>query len=78
MDGLRNQIVERKVIEAIIAEAKVTEEKVKAKAKDEDSEFAVYHSVLATKDDDAIPEAKYDESVLPGAAKEKEKEREAE
>lgn len=78
MDALRNQIVERKVIEAIIAEAKITEEKVKAKPKDDDSEFAVYHSVLATKDDDAIPEAKYDDNVLPGAEKEKEKERDAE
>ena len=78
MDALRNQIVERKVIEAIIAEAKVTEEKVKPKAKDADSEFAVYHSVLASKNDEAIPEAKYDDNVLPGTEKEKEKERDTE
>ena len=75
MDSLRNQIVERKVIEAIIAEAKVTEEKVKPKAKTSDSEFAVYHNVLPTKNDEAIPEAKYDDSVLPGAPKEKEKDK---
>ena len=66
MDALRNQIVERKVIEAIIAEAKVTDEKVKSKAKEEDnSEFAVYHNVLVTKNDDAIPKRKYDDSTLP-------------
>ena len=78
MDALRNQIVERKVIEAIIKEAKVTQEKVKPKAKDDAGEFAVNHSVLATKNDDAIPEAKYDESVLPGTPKEKEKDRDSE
>tara|TARA_R110002049_G_scaffold309268_1_gene519604 strand:+ start:138710 stop:140200 length:1491 start_codon:yes stop_codon:yes gene_type:complete len=78
MDALRNQIVERKVIEAIIAEAKITDEKVKPKKEDEKSEFAVYHSVLVTKNDDAIPEAKYDDSNLPGAEKEKEKDKDRE
>ena len=80
MDALRNQIVERKVIEAIIKEAKVTEEKVKAKDKDADSpsEFAVFHSVLPTKQDEAIPEAKYDDNVLPGTVQEKEKDRDEE
>ena len=83
MDALRNQIVERKVIEAIIAEATIKDEKVKSKGKEEDDEFAVYHSVLVTKNDDAIPEAKYDDSKLPGTTIEgktieKEKERDAE
>lgn len=71
MDALRNQIVERKVIEMIVAEAKVKEEKVEKKAGEEDNEFAVYHSVLASKDDDVIPEAKYEDNTPKGAEKEK-------
>ncbi len=75
MDALRNQIVERKVIEKIIEEAKVSEEKVSKKAEPEADEFAVFHNVLRTKDDAAIPEAKYDDNVLPGTEKEKEKDK---
>ena len=75
MDALRNQIVERKVIEKIIKEAKVSEEKVTKKAEKEADEFAVFHNVLRTKDDAAIPEAKYDDNIVPGAEKEKEKEK---
>ena len=75
MDALRNQIVERKVIEMIIDAAKVTEEKVdKADgAEDEknENEFAVYHSVLATKDSDSIPQAQYDDNKLAGGNEEK-------
>jgi len=67
MDALRNQIVERKVIEMIVDGAKVTEEKVENKEGDESSEFAVDHSVLATKDNMAIPEAKYDDNTPAGA-----------
>lgn len=66
MDALRNQIVERKVIELVVEKAKVTEEKVEKKTGDEDSEFAVYHNVLPTKDADAIPTAKYDDNNIPG------------
>jgi trigger factor len=73
MDALRNQIVERKVIEMIVAAAKVTEEPIAKNADDEVSEFAVYHSVLATKDEDAIPQAKYDDHTPVGAEKESEK-----
>lgn len=73
MDAVRNQIVERKVIEKIIAEAKVSEEKVTKKAEPEADEFAVFHHVLRTKDDAAIPEAKYDDNVVPGTEKENEK-----
>jgi trigger factor len=65
MDALRNQIVERKVIEKIVDAAKVTEEPVDKKSGEEEGEFAIYHSVLATKDDDAIPEAKYEDNALP-------------
>ncbi len=75
MDALRNQIVERKVIEKIIKEAKVSEEKVTKKAEKEADEFAVFHNVLRTKDDAAIPEAKYDDNIVPGAEKEKEKDK---
>ena len=63
MDALRNQIVERKVIEMIVAKAKVTDEPVDKKDAESDSEFAVYHSVLAVKEDDAIPEAKYEDNT---------------
>ena len=73
MDALRNQIIERKVIEMIVEAAKVTEEAVEKKTGDEDSEFAVYHSVLASKDEDVIPEAKYDDHTPATAEKEKEK-----
>lgn len=59
MDALRNQIVERKVIEMIVDKAKVSDEPA-AKAQDDD-EYAVYHSVLGTKETDSIPEAKYDD-----------------
>ncbi len=55
MDALRNQIVERKVIDAIMAEAKVTEEKVK-REETTDQSFAVYHHVVPVKGAD-IPEA---------------------
>ena len=55
----------------VVAEAKVKEEKVEKNAGDEDSEYAVYHSVLATKDEDAIPEAKYEDNTPKTAEKEK-------
>ncbi len=67
MDALRNQIVERKVIESIIAEASVSEEKVKPKPSNED-EFAVFHSVVAVKGAD-IPEAMHDNSSNDDAMK---------
>lgn len=73
MDALRNQIIERKVIEMVVEVAKVTEETVEKKAGDDASEFAVYHSVLASKDEGAIPEAKYDDNAVLAAEKEKEK-----
>ena len=69
MDALRNQIVERKVIEMIVETAKVTEEPVEKKAGEDGGEFAVYHSVLATKDSDAIPEAKYEDNTAAGVDK---------
>ncbi|MDA8744520.1 trigger factor [Rubripirellula amarantea] len=79
MDALRNQIVERKVIALIVEAAKVTEEPVEKKTGEEGSEFAVYHSVLATKDTSDIPEAKYDDdAALEGNKVEKEKDREEE
>ncbi len=74
MDALRNQIVERKVIEMIVDSAKVTEEPVKNEAGETEGEFAVYHSVLASKNDDAIPEAKYSDNTPAGADQEKAKE----
>lgn len=77
MDALRNQIVERKVIEKIVDAAKVTEKKTKDKADDKSGEFAIYHSVLASKDDDAIPEAKYEDNTPAGSeTQEKDSEKE--
>jgi trigger factor len=66
MDALRNQIVERKVIERIVAEAQVTDEPVK-RDQSGDSEFAVLHSILGSKETDAIPQAMHDDA--PGAEK---------
>jgi trigger factor len=73
MDALRNQIVERKVIEMIVESAEVTEEPVEKKAGEEAGEFAVYHSVLDTKDADIIPEAKYEDNTPAGAETDTEK-----
>lgn len=77
MDALRNKIIENKVIAKIIEEAKVKE--VPA-PKDEDNdtnskEFALLHSILATKDDGDIPEAKYEDNTPAGAEDALEKEK---
>ena len=77
MDALRNQIVERKVIELIVEGAKVTEEPVEKNAGDNAGEFAVYHSVFPTKETDEIPEAKYDDDgTIEGTKVEKDKDKE--
>lgn len=60
MDALRNQIIERKVIGLITAAAEVEERPAPARGEDQEM-FAVYHSVLGTKETDSIPEAKYDD-----------------
>ncbi len=70
MDALRNQIVERKVIEAVVAEANVTDEAVE-RDNAGDQEFAVYHSVLGSKDTASIPEALHDESDTDSDKKDK-------
>ncbi|MBB3208958.1 trigger factor [Rhodopirellula rubra] len=75
MDALRNQIVERKVIEMISGAAEVTEEAVTKEAENADEEFAVYHEVFPVRDLDAIPEAKYDDNTPKGAEAEMEKEK---
>jgi trigger factor len=61
MDALRNQIVERKVIEQILGEAEVTDKP--AEKRDQTSEYAVYHNVLGTKETASIPSAKYDDKA---------------
>jgi trigger factor len=73
MDALRNQIIERKVIESISAAAQVTEEAVTKEAEAQDEEFAVYHEVFPVRDLDAIPAAKYDDNTPKGQAEEMEK-----
>ncbi|QDS92692.1 Trigger factor [Roseimaritima multifibrata] len=60
MDALRNQIVERKVVEMITEQAKITEKPAEKETEKKANEFAVYHNVLRFKDSEAIPEAKYD------------------
>ena len=75
MDALRNQIVERKVVEMIVEAGDVSEEKVEKTKGEDDQEFAVYHNVLPTRDDDVIPEAKYEDHT-PKDAEKKEKEKE--
>jgi trigger factor len=73
MDALRNQIIERKVIEMIVEAANVTEEKVDQSSDSDDNEFAVYHSVVAAKEDSSIPQAKYDDKTPAGADKDSDK-----
>ncbi|SMP38777.1 trigger factor [Neorhodopirellula lusitana] len=75
MDGLRNQIVERKVIESITAVANVTDEPVTKEPEDQDEEFAVYHDIVPTKDLDAIPEAKYEDNTPKGAEPDSDKDK---
>lgn len=69
MDAVRNQIVERKVIEAIIAEAQVTEKPVE-RDNAGDEEFAVFHSLLGTRDTSSIPQALHDETPDDGTKNE--------
>ncbi len=65
MDALRNQIVERKVIEMVVESATVTEKKVESDADAEQSKsFPVQHSVLGTVVDSEIPEAKYEDNSI--------------
>jgi len=73
MDARGNQGVERKVIEMIVESAKVTEEPVDKKSGDKAGEFAVYHSVLNTKEADVIPEAKYEDNTPANAEKDTDK-----
>lgn len=74
MDALRNQIVERKVIEMIVENADVTETPVPKDGEDSDDDsYPVTHSVLGTKDDTLIPEAKYEDNSVPGQNTETEK-----
>ena len=69
MDALRNQIIERKVIESIVAEAKVTEKPVE-RDNTGDQEFAVFHNGLGTKDTSSIPQALHDETPADGTKNE--------
>lgn len=70
MDALRNQIVERKVIEKIIEAANVTDTPIEKQPNEGEQVFAVYHQVVGGKDPEAIPQAQYDDATLPGAKRE--------
>lgn len=65
MDALRNQIVERKVIQLIVENADVTEEKKPLETSDNLGTFAVNHRMAPGGDDGSIPEAKYDNDQTP-------------
>lgn len=69
MDALRNQIVERKVIDAIVAEASVTEKPIE-RDNSADEEYALFHSLLGTKDTSSIPQALHDETPDDGTKNE--------
>ncbi len=74
MDAVRNQILERKVIDMIAAAAVVTDKAVELEAEEEYQESALSDSAIAYRDTDSIPEAKYEDSLkkeepLPGAEK---------
>ena len=66
MDSLRNQIIERKVIDLITSFAGVTEVPTEPPV---DDEAAIDHAVSGAEDREAIPEAKHGEepAPLPGA-----------
>jgi len=68
MDALRNQIIERKVIDLITAEAEFTESAFEPN-KPEDT-AAIDHAVCGETGDEEIPEAKYggEAAELPGTA----------
>jgi trigger factor len=74
MDALRNQIIERKVIDRIVQEANVTDEPAPKEKGAEEDEFAVYHSVLEASETQVIPEARYDDNTPRGAQPESERE----
>jgi len=56
MDALRNQIIERKVINLITAEAEFTETPFEA---EKDETVAIDHAIGGIEHEDEIPEAKY-------------------
>lgn len=65
MDALRNQILERRVIETIVAEAKLTTEDGGSILKEESDEFALEHLVAPVSQ--VLPEARYDEQPEDGS-----------
>lgn len=58
MDALRNQIIERKVIDLITSEAEFRDVPFEPR-KDEDSTVAIDHAISGHSDEGEIPEAKY-------------------
>ncbi|MCC9599895.1 trigger factor [Stieleria sp. JC731] len=75
MDALRNQIVESKVIDLIVENAKVTEKDMSDEMDDSTNEtYPVDFSVLGTRNDGAIPEAKYEDNSTPESNSDKDKE----
>ena len=76
MDAIRNQIVERLVIEKITAEGKITEKEDYSFLKPEEESSSIAFTVAG--DFEEIPEAKHDEgaSPVPQAAKLPEAEKE--
>ncbi|WP_149498152.1 trigger factor [Roseiconus lacunae] len=73
MDALRNQIVERKVIDLIVENANVTEEEMTDQNDSVNESYPVDFSITGRRDDDSIPEAKYEDNSAPEANAEKDK-----
>ena len=68
MDSLRNQIVERKVIELVVENGEVTEtEAAVEEGQDPNALFAIPQSILKANEESDIPEAKYEDNKPVGA-----------
>ncbi|MEM6690887.1 MAG: trigger factor [Planctomycetota bacterium] len=78
MDALRNQIVERKVIELVEAEGKVKEIEPDEPETSEFDSYAVEQRIIPVHNADVIPEAKYDDDKTVDQPSVSEKKKEAE
>ncbi|QDT58745.1 Trigger factor [Stieleria bergensis] len=68
MDSLRNQIVERKVIDLVVENGEVTEtEAAVEEGQDPNALFAIPQSILKANEESDIPEAKYEDNKPVGA-----------
>ena len=66
MDALRNQIIERKVIERVVAEAELSDKEDNSFLRKVPEESAIDHAVAPVGSE--IPEARYDNKATDGQA----------